>query len=204
MFKHEPVWGFYNTIICNTAINVRWKGADIELILSLGAGKDRMPPAMPKTGGDWLKTLCTMVTDGDNIWQRFVLPLLDVDEVSGIVDVWVVHVLVMWIGIYCGVFINSSYSRIWKSYQLITHHMPHQACKSTEKIRIQPKMELEHFKADSTRVVEMCHLAEDWLNTGEGFSQVSSYLCSTDRLIESILLFTVLWDFFQIKYEGFF
>ncbi|KAL5263187.1 hypothetical protein ACHWQZ_G008552 [Mnemiopsis leidyi] len=105
----------------------RWRGADIELILSLGAGKDINPPTVPKNGGDWLKTLCSMVTDGDNIWERFVLPLLDIDE----------------------------------------------ACKHTEKLRIQPKMELANFKADSTRVIEMCNLAEDWLNTSAGFAQVT-------------------------------
>ena len=47
----------------------------------MGAGKDKNPPTVPKNGGDWLKTLCSMVTDGDNIWERFVLPLLDIDEV---------------------------------------------------------------------------------------------------------------------------
>ena len=105
---------------------VRWKGENIELILSLGAGIDKLPPALPATGGDWLKTLCCMATDGDSVWDRFVLPLLEVDE----------------------------------------------ACKSTEKLRIQPKMELAAFSADSTKVIEMCNLAEDWLNTCEGFSQV--------------------------------
>ena len=46
------------------------------------------------------------------------------------------------------------------------------SCKNTEKLRIQPELELAHFKADSIKVVEMCNIAEEWLSTSEGFVQV--------------------------------